>query len=301
MKRALSVSAVLMVGLSIAPAGRQDKAETSNVLQMRTLSVYDILYAIRGGGGNTAALMADDGVVLVDTKRPGFGKPLLEAIEAVHDAPVKTIINTHAHADHIGSNAEFPTVVDVIAHERTKGHMAKLEAFSGANVRFLPNKTFTDTMSLQIGTDTLDLYHFGPAHTDGDTIVVFRKQRVAHLGDLFPGKAVPVVDAALGGSAIAFAKTLARAAGEIKEVDRVIVGHEPLSDTGLTYRAIRWSDFQEYAGFVRDLVAAAEAAHKSGKSADAAASGLALPAAYKAYDLNGARAFVEAVYQELAK
>jgi cyclase len=301
MRRALNPCAVLVVAFSIASTAQQNDQDPSKTLQMRSLSVFDILYAIRGGGGNTAALMADDGVVVVDTKRPGFGKALLETIESVHDAPVKTIINTHAHADHTGSNAEFPTAVNVIAHQRTRDHMAKMDAFSGANARFLPNKTFTDTMSLQIGQDTVDLYHFGAGHTDGDAIVVFRKQRVAYLGDLFPGKVVPTVDAALGGSGVALAKTLARTAAEIEEVDRVMVGHEPLSETGLMYRAMRWSDFQEYASFVRDLVAAVEGAHKAGKTAEAAASSLGLPDAYKEYDLQGARAFVEAVYRELGK
>src|SRR5262245_33183861 len=189
MKPAILACAILVSGLSIAGAGHQDREQSSNALQMRTLSVYDILYAIGGGGANSAALMADDGVVLVDTKRAGFGKLLIDTIAAVHDAPVKTIINTHAHPDHTGSNAEFPTVADVIAHENTKRHMARMDVFSGANAKFLPNRTFTDTMSLKIGPDTIDLYYFGPGHTDGDAIVVFRKQRVAHLGDLYPGKA----------------------------------------------------------------------------------------------------------------
>jgi glyoxylase-like metal-dependent hydrolase (beta-lactamase superfamily II) len=163
----------------------------------------------------------------------------------------------------------------------------------------LPTRTFTDTMSLQLGPDTVDLYYFGAGHTDGDAIVVFRKQRVAYLGDLFPGKAVPSVDLALGGSGVAFAKTLARAAAEIKEVDRVVVGHEPVSDTGLAYRAMRWSDFQEYARFVQDLVGAVQAGQKSGKTADLTASSLALPDTYKGYDLQGAQAFVETIYREL--
>jgi hypothetical protein len=112
---------------------------------------------------------------------------------------------------------------------------------------------------------------------------------------------VPTVDASLGGSAVALAKTLAKASAEIKEVDRVIVGHELRSDGGLTYRALRWSDFQEYARFVQDLVTAIQSAKKAGKSADAAASSLGLPAMYGTYDLQGAPAFVEIAYRELGR
>src|SRR5262245_52206431 len=111
---------------------------------MRTLSVYDILYVITGGGINTGALLTDKGSVLVDTKPAGWGKPVRDALDAVTEEPVTLIINTHAHPDHVGANSEFPGAVEIVAQENTKARMAKSAAFSGANDRFLPNRTFVD-------------------------------------------------------------------------------------------------------------------------------------------------------------
>jgi len=81
------------------------------------------------------------------------------------------------------------------------------------------------------GIDRIDLYYFGAGRTNGDVIVVFPEKRVAILGDLFPAKEAPVIDAANGGSAVAFPRTLARAIEEIKGVQRVVTGHDTRSAT----------------------------------------------------------------------
>jgi cyclase len=302
---------VLAGSLSIAGAAARGQPADDRRVTMQTLSVYDILYVLTGGGGNTLALMRDDGIVLVDTKLPGWGQAMLDAMGAVSDKPVTTIINTHTHADHTGGNREFPTVVQVIAHENTKVNMSRMKAFEGANARFLPNKTVSDKLSLFDGLDQIDLYYFGAGHTNGDLIVVFPNKKVAHVGDLFPSKAAPIIDTANGGSGLAYPDTLARAVASIKGVDRVVTGHfqaiAPMRG-GATGSAIfanpqtmRWSDLQEYADFMREFVTAVQEASKAGKSADEAASTLKLSERFKDYDMQQARAGVQAIYNELKK
>ena len=68
----------------------------------------DNLYVLRGGGGNTAAFVTANGVVIVDTKNPGWGQPLLDKLKTLTDKPVTTIINTHTHYDHVSGNVDFP-------------------------------------------------------------------------------------------------------------------------------------------------------------------------------------------------
>src|SRR5262245_14315939 len=246
---------------------------------MRTLSVYDILYVVSGAGTNTGALLTDKGSVLVDAKLPGWGKPVRDTLDAVTEQPVTLIINTHAHPDHVGANSEFPTAMEIAAQENTKARMAKSSAFSGANARYLPNRTFVDRLTLDANGDPIDLYYFGRGHTDGDAVVVFRKQKVAFMGDLFPGKSAPSIDPASGGSGIALPDTLARAVTEIKDVERVVVGHTPSTESGReqVFRALRWSDLQEYAQFTRDFLTAVQGAKNAGRSVDEAASSLNLP------------------------
>src|SRR5207237_6311709 len=88
-------------------------------------------------GANTVILVTDSGVGLVDTKLSGYGAVILQKVKKVTDKPVTTIINTHTHGDHVGSNEGFPGSVDIVAQENTKANMAKMTAFQGANASFL--------------------------------------------------------------------------------------------------------------------------------------------------------------------
>ena len=287
-----------------APAGQERK-----VVKLRTLSPGDTLYVLLGGGGNSLALVAEDGVVLIDTKSPGWGQAISDAVEAVTEKPVRTIINTHAHLDHTGGNVEFPGATAIVAHENTKVAMEKMAEFRGANARFLPNQTIHDKLSLLDGRDRIDLYYFGAGHTNGDLVVVFPAKRVAYFGDLFPSKAAPVIDTANGGSGVRFPDTLAKAVAQISGVSRVITGHEEglsaerstsaVSVDISTPRTMTWSDLQEYAEFNRDFLAAVQEAIKAGKTVEQAVSTLTLPERYHAYDMHEAAANVRAIYREL--
>jgi cyclase len=144
------------------------------------------------------------GVVVVDTKNPGWGKPILDKIRELTDKPVTMIINTHTHCDHVSGNVEFPATVDIVTHENTKANMAKMLAPSGfppstaTQTIFetnggggLPKRTFTDKMTIGSGNDQIDLWYFGRGHTNGDAWVVFPTLKVMHAGDTFSGKNHP--------------------------------------------------------------------------------------------------------------
>jgi glyoxylase-like metal-dependent hydrolase (beta-lactamase superfamily II) len=284
-------------------------AQDRKTVKLRTLSPGDVLYVLLGGGGNTLALAAESGVVLIDTKSPGWGPAIRDAVEAVTDQPVKTIINTHAHIDHTGSNPEFPSATTIIAHPNAKAAMEKMDIFRGPGARSLPNQLVSDRLSLLDGRDRIELYYFGPGHTNGDLVVVFPVKRIAYFGDLFPSKAAPVVDRAAGGSAVAFPETLAKAVAQITGIARVVTGHEEGLNTErsksnvsvdiTTPRTMTWSDLQEYADFNRDFLAAVKDARAAGKTAAQAAAALRLPDRYREYDMQQARANVEAIYAEL--
>ena len=125
--------------------------------------VKDNLFVITGGrgtgsssstvSGNTTVFVASTGVVLVDTKLPGFGAGILEQVRSVTSKPITTIINTHTHADHTGGNPELPRNVEHIAQQNTRANMAKMDLFKGANEGLLPTRTFTDRLSLLSGAD----------------------------------------------------------------------------------------------------------------------------------------------------
>jgi hypothetical protein len=137
----------------------------------------------------------------------------------------------------------------------------------------MAKRTFKDRMTLGTGADQIDLYYFGPAHTNGDAIVVFRALRTAHLGDLFARKGVPLVDAANGGTLLHYFETVNKVYNGVQNVDTVITGH---SDTTMT-----WPDVKDFASFTEDFMLSAQAALKAGKTPEQAAAEWKLPDKYK--------------------
>ena len=279
MSRGLLLGMLVAVGALSLGVGayQQPPADASRVVEVE--KVKDNLYVLKGGGGNTAAFITATGVVVVDTKNAGWGQPILDTIKSVTAKPVTTIINTHTHGDHNGSNEFFGTTIEIIAQENTKASMVTMDAFKGDQSKYLPKKTFKDKMTFGTGADQIDLYYFGPGHTNGDAWVVFPALRTAHVGDLFFAKALPLVDADNGGSVLHYSETLTRAYKGINGVDTIINGHMASTTT--------WADLKEYAEFNKDFLSWAKAQLKAGKTPEQAASEWQLPAKYKGYTLTG--------------
>jgi glyoxylase-like metal-dependent hydrolase (beta-lactamase superfamily II) len=248
----------------------------------------DNLYMMRGGGGNSAVFITSSGVIVVDTKNPGWGQPLLDKIKSVTDKPITMIINTHTHGDHVSGNVEFPATVEVVTHANTAKNMQEMRPASGitpapgtpANIfkdhngRGLPKRTFTDKMNIGKGADAIELRYFGRGHTNGDAWVIFPALRVMHAGDIFSGKNIPLLDANNGGSGVEIGKTLAKAASSVKNVDSIITGHSTV---------MTMADLREYAQFNDDFANAIREAKKKGISADEFAKTWKIPAQYKGY------------------
>ena len=283
MKRTIGLALLIGIGtLSLAVVAAQDAPKVIEVEQL-----HDNLFVLRGagGGGNTAVFVTTNGVVVVDSKNPGWGQPILEQIKALTSNPVTTLINTHSHHDHVSGNVAFPATVEIVTHETTKANMSVMRAYSGrteppANVfkdtngRGLPTRTFTDRMSLGTGADQIDLYYFGRGHTGGDAWVVFPALRTLHSGDIFPGKNLPFLDANNGGTGVDIGDSLQKAHDTIRNVDTIITGHS----TQMT-----WADLNEYAAFNRDFLSAVRAGRSAGKTVDEMASAWTMPAKYTGY------------------
>ncbi len=287
-----------------APAGGAQPANAPKAVEVEKLR--DNLFLLKGGGGNTAVFIGTTGVVVVDTKNPGWGQPILDKIKELTSKPVTTIINTHTHGDHVSGNVEFPANVEIVVQENTKANMQEMRPATGIpqngppvnifkanNGRGMPTKTFKDRMTLGSGGDRIDLYYFGRGHTNGDAWVVFPALRVMHAGDIFSGKNLPLLDANNGGSGVAIGDTLARAADTVKNVDTIITGHS----TTMTM-----ADLREYAQFNRDFLAEVRAAKKAGKSVDEVAGSWKMPEKYKGYAAPQParlKANVQVIYDEL--
>ena len=292
MKRALVLSSIVVVAV-VALAGRalvaQQQPAGPKVAAIE--KVKDNLYMVTGGGGNTAVFVTANGVVLVDTKLADWGQPIMDQVKTVTDKPVTHIINTHTHGDHVGSNDFFPASVEIVAHANVTTSMQKMPQFADASKKHaFPDKTYTDKLTVLDGNEAIDLYHFGPAHTNGDTFVVFRNLRVMHTGDVFAMKGTPFIDRNNGGNGVTYPETIAKAVAGIKDVDTVIPGHSAVT----TFAA-----FAEFGEFNKAFLTATQEAKKAGKTADQAAAELKLPEKFKDYAVARAKVNVEAIYADL--
>jgi cyclase len=305
MRRAILLGTLIAAGsLSLAVSGFQapppPAGPTPAALQATKIEkVKDNLYIITGSsptprdafsGGNTAVFITANGVVVVDTKLAGWGQVILDRIKTVTSKPVTTIINTHTHGDHTGSNEFFGTSVDSIVQENTKANMTKMDAFKGDKAQFLPKRTYKDKLTVGSGADQIDLYYFGPGHTSGDTFVVFRALRTMHAGDMFPWKDAPFIDRNNGGSGVEWPKTIDKVLKNVSGVDTVIGGHQPLAT---------WKDLDTYQHFTADLLSASQAAMKAGKSVDEAVASMNLASKYPGFESVRLKAAVQAIYDEL--
>ena len=287
MRREAVLGLLAAAGLgAISVCGFQAPAAQAPPKTITVDKLRDNLYVLKGGGGNTALFLTATGAVVVDSKLPGWGQPLLDSIKTLTDQPVTMVINTHAHYDHTNGQVEFPASVEVVAHENAKTYMEQANPVYGLQTGPQPNifkehggrgmakRTFKDSLTIGSGADRMELHYFGRAHTGGDAYVVFPALRVMHVGDTFPTRDLPIMDLNNGGSGVAFAATLDQAAA-VSGVDTIINGHNPSTTTP--------ADVKMYAEFIREFVAAVQDAKKTGRTVDDVVASWKTPAKYAGY------------------
>lgn len=315
MRRQFVLGGLLVFGVlsMTAAALQQPAAPAASSIEVDKLA--DNLFVLKaltaGGGGNTSVFVTATGVVVVDTKNPGWGRPLLEKIRTLTDKPVTMIINTHTHGDHVSGNVEFPATVDVVAHENTKVNMEAMRPasfvaqpaggpppniFTRSSGTGLAKRSFRESMTIGAGAERIELHYFGRAHTNGDAMVLFPAARVLHMADVFPTKGLPGMDANNGGTGVGYADTLAKAAdfADRNNVQAIVNGHHATTTTR--------ADLREYIAYVRDFVKAVQDGKRSGKSVDEVAKAWQTPAKYPGYEAMPipvrVRANVELIFKE---
>jgi glyoxylase-like metal-dependent hydrolase (beta-lactamase superfamily II) len=178
---------------------------------------------VSGAGGNVTVDVTGEGVILVDDKYDWDHDGILAKVKTITDKPVRYVINTHQHGDHTGGNAKMlPMGVQLMISKQARENMFQLK------MPGLPQISFENNLQLSLGDDTAEAFHFGRAHTNGDSVVLFRAQRVLSTGDMcvrgdeFP----PLIDYSAGGSIIEWTKTLDSV---LKlDFDTIIPGHGPV-------------------------------------------------------------------------
>ena len=171
-------------------------------------------YMLVGGGGNVGVFINDKEVVLIDNSYEIIEDILMASLREITDKPIKFIINTHFHHDHSDGNRAFGKQgIPIVSHQNAKKRMMEdAELYGGIysfikdfvqpkyNDASLPVFTYESKMTLTQGDEEIELYNFGKAHTDGDSVVVFKNNNIIHTGDAFVRYGYPYIDLNNGGS-----------------------------------------------------------------------------------------------------
>jgi len=203
---ALGAAATGLVAQGPAGGGRGGPKAGATVEKIRLLKPN--LYMVTGGGANTLIRVTPEGLIVVDTKNPGDDNynRLMEEIKSVSNLPVKYVLNTHHHPDHVGTNQKFIDAgAQVVALEALKTNMA-----SDGRTKDIPGRptvTFAKDYDLKFGGAEVQAHSYGRGHTGDDTMVYFPDLKVVMVSDQITD-ATPIVDFANGGSAVEWTQIL---------------------------------------------------------------------------------------------
>ncbi len=178
-------------------------------------------------GGTILFQLNKAGIIVVDSQFPDTAPHLIEEIKKRSSHPFRLLINTHHHGDHSAGNIVFKDLVkNVLAHANSKLNQAKSAAANGnEHLQLYPNQVYTDVWCEKIGKEKICLNYFGPAHTNGDSIVHFKKAKVAHLGDLVFNRKHPYIDKMAGANIGNWIVVLERITKEYSDNTKFVCGH----------------------------------------------------------------------------
>lgn len=215
-------------------------------------------------GGTIAFLLGKTGIVVVDTQFPEQSKHLVEELKKLNTNPFQLLINTHHHGDHSSGNIVFKDLVPhVLAHANSKANQERVAKEKNTEAgQLYPDQTYTDTWCEKIGTETICLHHFGAGHTNGDSIVYFKKANIAHMGDLVFNRRHPYVDRSSGASIKRWIGVLDKAVAEFNKKTQYIFGH---AGTGYEVTGSR-EDVTAFRNYLTKVLDFTEAAIKAGKT-----------------------------------
>ena len=253
----------------IAAVGVHAQDEDYTKVQIKVTKVAGTVYMLEGAGGNIAASVGDDGIVIVDDQYAPLADKIQAALKGVTDKPIRFIINTHYHGDHTGGNAYFQKQAPVIAHDNVRKRLE--EGITAGNLGSLtheqkpqpkdalPILTFDHDVTVHLNGEDIRALHFPSGHTDGDSIIFFPKSNVVHMGDDFVRYGFPFIDLASGGSVGGMIAAMEEVLPKLPADVKVIPGHGAVSNA---------DDIREYVKMLKETQAAVVTGMQQGKTLD---------------------------------
>jgi glyoxylase-like metal-dependent hydrolase (beta-lactamase superfamily II) len=283
------VALTLVLACAAAPAvlAQQDW----DAVEMKVHPVSGNVSYIEGSGGNIGLFTGDDGVFLIDDQYAPLTEKIVAAIRTVSSEPIRFLVNTHMHPDHVGGNENFGKMgTTIFGHDNVRSQMA----IAGYEEE-PPLITFSEDMSFHINGETVYVFKTPNAHTNGDVYVKFESSNVIHTGDVYRTTSYPYIDSANGGSFLGTIKAYDLLIETSDADTKIVPGHGVVSNVS-DVRA-----FRDMMLVIRDRVAAAI---RDGKSLEEA-QGMGLTSEYdERWDsgrrIGSAATLIESIYADMA-
>jgi glyoxylase-like metal-dependent hydrolase (beta-lactamase superfamily II) len=262
---------ILGVALLVCTGLRAQNKDFSKV-EIKVTKVSGNIYMLEGEGGNIAASVGEDGIVIVDDQFAPLADKIQSALKnlKITDKPVRFVINTHYHGDHTGGNEPFAnTGSTVIAQDNVRkrletpgiagnGGSIKMET-TAAPQGALPVITFEHDVTVHLNGEDIRALHFPAGHTDGDAIIFFPKNNVVHMGDDFVRYGFPFIDVSSGGSVQGMIAAMEKVSTQLPPDVKVIPGHGALSNL---------DDVREFVKMLKETSAAVQKAINEHKTVE---------------------------------
>ena len=231
MKSNVLLAAAFAACASLPAFAQQDFSK----VEVKSEKLADGVFMLTGAGGNIGVSAGADGVFLIDSQYAPLTDRIKAAIAGLSTQPVRFLLNTHWHGDHVGGNENLgKSGVVIVAQENVRKRMSQEQFNKIFNSKTppspaaaLPLVTFVDSISFHVNGDNVDAFHVPPAHTDGDAMVYFRRANVLHMGDTFFNGMYPFVDVSTGGSIAGMIGACERGLSMGDATTKIIPGHGP--------------------------------------------------------------------------
>ena len=208
--------------------------------KIRIQKITDNLYLFFGLGGNIAVSIGDDGVLIVDDQIPSLIPKIKDAIKEIGGGDLVYTINTHWHFDHAEGNLALdPNITKIISQSNARDYMSRGGLIDMVSSRInqepypdyaLPVITYENGMTLYFNDEEIEIVHFGPAHTSGDSAVIFHNQNAIHYGDVFVTEGYPFIDVSSGGSIEGIINFLSKSLEKLKPGAIILPGHGEIAN-----------------------------------------------------------------------
>ena len=255
----------LLAGAALSSAQDEDFSK----VQIKVTKVAGNVYMLQGEGGNIAASVGEDGIVLVDDQYAPLADKIQAALKGITDKPIRFIINTHYHKDHTDANEFFQKQAPIIAHDNvrkrleeggTAGNLGSIKFDAKPQPKAaLPILTFDHDVTIHLNGEDIHVMHLQNGHTDGDSVIFFPKSNVVHMGDDFLRIGFPFIDLAGGGSVRGLIVALEEITPKLPPDVRVIPGHGVISNL---------DDVRVYVKMLKETLAVVEQGVKQRKTLD---------------------------------